>query len=571
MAARVRRGSLRRARTAIARIPRPRLPERMTGDIANRVLVANRLELASRRRFGPADLERLAQLLDRADEVVPIREAFARRDDWPERFLALRHDMDHDFENAIRFAEWEAARGYRSTYYVLHGDWYWGGPTASGPSRLVLEALDRIAALGHEIGLHNNAITLALLTGGDPHQILDRDLTALRKHGFQIDGSVAHGDPLCHKIGYINNEIFTEFPQPGSGAPERTLSFDDPATAAHYRLDLRPRPMADFGLTHEANFIGHSRYLSDTGGRWTTPFDELDRTFEAEGGFLQVLIHPSWWALSGEPVKPKPAVAPSAGQSALVGDPTAPPYPIIVRGDCCSRRAIDINRDLFGGNPQMVRDEKARTDFFLDHLTVGSPSRDDVIEWLDVDRMGKSLHQYALGQTDRTTLEARDARLLVMDDYSDMNFAAWRNKAHGWKLWVHPAYIRDRPAFDKAFEPVGQLSFSESLDAQIRLIEWYRQQLGPIPVLYLHQPVAYYRKLESRAEFRRLGPELERVLPNVYAGDVDDEELEPDDMGICGPGQTLHFTGLTYRKMIQGAIARGLGQWLPPRQTMTPS
>ena len=56
--------------------------------------------------------------------------------------------------------------------------------------------------------------------------------------------------------------------------------------------------------------------------------------------------------------------------------------------------------DLFGGNPQMVRDEKARTDFFLDHLTVGSPSRDDVIEWLDVDRMGKSLHQYALGQTD---------------------------------------------------------------------------------------------------------------------------------------------------------------------------
>ena len=159
-----------------------------------------------------------------------------------------------------------------------------------------------------------------------------------------------------------------------------------------------------------------------------------------------------------------------------------------------------------------------------------------------------------------------------MDDYSDMNFAAWRNKAHGWKLWVHPAYIRDRPAFDKAFEPVGQLSFSESLDAQIRLIEWYRQQLGPIPVLYLHQPVAYYRKLELRAEFRRLGPELERVLPNVYAGDVDDEELEPDDMGKplrTRPDAPLHRVDLSQDD--PGRYRKRTGQWLPPRQTMTPS
>ena len=136
----------------------------------------------------------------------------------------------------------------------------------------MLRALDRIASLGHEIGLHNNAITLALLTGEDPHRILDRDLSALRRHGFEIDGSVAHGDPLCHKVGYVNNEIFNECPRPELGGPDRVIAFDDPATKTHYRLELHPRPMADFGLTYEANFIGHTRYLTDTGGRWNPPF-----------------------------------------------------------------------------------------------------------------------------------------------------------------------------------------------------------------------------------------------------------------------------------------------------------
>jgi hypothetical protein len=324
--------------------------------------------------------------------------------------------------------------------------------------------------------------------------------------------------------------------------------------------------MADFGLAYEANAIGHTHYLSDTGGRWSLPFARVEDRFAAEGGFLQVLVHPVWWALSGETVRPRPAVVPATEPSvAALGNPDAEPFPIVVRGDCCSRRAIDMNRDIFGGNPQMVRDEKARTDFFLDDLSVGSPTRDDIVRLFDVDRMGSSLRRYALGQTDRTTLAATSARLLVFDDYSDMNFAAWRNRTTGWKLWMHPAYLRDRQAFEREFEAVGQLSFDESLEAHIRLIDVYRSRLGSLPILYLHQPTAYYRKLETRADFRRLGPELERAVPGLFATDLHDDDLEPDDMGSCGPGQTLHFTGPTYRKMIQIALEKGLDAWLKPR------
>jgi hypothetical protein len=384
-----------------------------------------------------------------------------------------------------------------------------------------------------------------------------------------VTGSVAHGDRLCHTVGFINNEIFEECLRPATHQPDRVLEYADPAGATR-RLQLRQRPMADFGLDYEANYIGHTRYLSDTGGRWSRPFGEVDAVFEREGGFLQMLVHPVWWAFGDETVTPRPSIVPASEPSAATaGDPGAAPFEIVVRGDCCSRRAIDMNRDLFGGNPRMVRDEKARTDFFLDHLTVGSPTQDDVTRILDVDRMGKSLRHYALGQVERTTFAAERPRLIVIDNYSDMNFAAWQQREQGWKLWIHPAYVRDRDAFEREFRDVKQLTFDESLDAHVRLIEEYRKAYGDLPVLYLHQPVAYYRKLERRLEFRRMGQQLERALPRVYAGDLHDSELDPDDMGSCGPGQTLHFTGPTYRKMIQVALEKGLAEWLTP--TATPS
>ena len=301
---RIWRGAVRRIKAITRPIPHPRLPQRSTGGIRNSLLADKRLELAGKRTFGPHDLERLARLLERADDVVPVREAHARRSVGPKRFIALRHDMDHDVENSVRLAEWESQHGFRSTYYVLHGDWYWGGPFARRPSTFVLRALDRIASLGHEIGLHNNAITIALLTGDDPGAILDRDLSALRQHGFDIVGSVAHGDPLCRSVGYINNELFTECARPAMGAADRLLTYNDPALGGTRSIRLQPRSMAESGLTHEANNSGHTTTLSDTGGHWSVPFDQVDELIADEGLFLQALIHPVWWALSGEVVKP---------------------------------------------------------------------------------------------------------------------------------------------------------------------------------------------------------------------------------------------------------------------------
>jgi hypothetical protein len=537
------------------------IPDHRIDGIPSRVLAQQRLALTAKRSFGPHDLERLERLLRTADEVVTLREGVARKDNWPERFLALRHDMDHDVENSVRFAEWEAAHGFRSTYFVLHTDWYHHDAKTGEPSKLVLKALDRIASLGHEIALHNNVITAALITGGDPMEILASELGGLRRHGFDIVGSVAHGDKLCHTLGYVNNEVFAEVPHPDLGASDRTIEHADAATGRRTSVTLKPAPMADFGLLYEGNTVGQTLYLSDTGGRWSRPFDSVARHYASEGGYLQVMTHPVWWALQGEAYRPRPSVeaAPADPTTPTLGEPG---MTVVVRGDCCSRRGILMNEDLFGGSPVVVKDEKARTDFFLDHDRVGSASQGDIRALLDVDAMGGSLREYALHQTDRDTLDVTGARLLVMDDYSDMNFAAWRNRQTGWSIWVHPKFIRDRGAFDAAFEPLGRLSFDQSLRQHVALIEAYRTRNGQIPVLFLHQPTALYRKLDDRAEFRRLGSELEKAVPNLYFGDLDDRELEPDDLGSCGPGQTLHFTGPTYRKMFQVALDKGLRECL---------
>lgn len=588
-------------RRPIRRRPAWRLmqqPVVRTFDIARDLIEAREGRLRGMRTFGQPDLDRLAQLRSNADESITLREAFERQFKRPERFLAVRHDMDHDLANSLRFAEWEAANGIRATYYVLHNDWYWGDDPAT-PSKFVLDGLERIASLGHEIGLHNNAIATGLRLDVDPVLVLDRALGALRRHGFDVVGSATHGDALCREVGFVNHEVFTETARPAMGDADRTIVWHD-KDGGERQVRLHPLSMTEFGLTYEAYKIGSSLYMSDTGGRWHRRWDDVERHFTEEGAYLQLLIHPVWWAFSGERLREVPQVVdqgPVAQQishnaaenaAAPVGERTAeitvattasnpsPPTPvrqqrssgdsmkIIVRGDCCSRRAINMNADLFGGRPIQIRDEKCRSDFFLDHLVVGSPTRDDIAEYLKVEEMHKTLRHYAEEQISRNVLEPTDADLIVMDSYADMNFAAWRHRTKGWKLWVHPKFIRDQARFDQDFENVGSLSLQESIEAHIGLIEVLRERNGHLPVLFLSQPVAYYAKLrDERSEFANLGAELEKRVPDLYWGEIADRVLGPDDMNSCGPGQTLHFTGQTYRRMIAHALDKGLDRWLP--------
>src|SRR5450830_1866988 len=75
-----------RAAVLAAALPKP--PEPRVEGISQRLLEAKRTELAAARHFGRHDLAAMEALLERADDVVTVGEAFRRRDAWPERFVA---------------------------------------------------------------------------------------------------------------------------------------------------------------------------------------------------------------------------------------------------------------------------------------------------------------------------------------------------------------------------------------------------------------------------------------------------------------------------------------------------
>jgi hypothetical protein len=253
-----------------------------------------------RHPFTRADLEELDQrFLAHASAVVALQEVHAGN--RSSAVIGYRHDMDadHSLATGVLMAEWEAERGYRSTYFVLHTSPYWN-------TYEFRDCLERIAVFGHEIGIHTDALAEALLTGGDPDSILMEAIEELRGYGFPVRGVAGHGNPLCNRaraegeIMFTNDEQFVECARPKLGPPSRTV------TRGTNSLRLRPRPLADFGLEYEALILGDPRpfRFSDSAGQWLKPgFDETALKFSAERERqLHMLIHPDWWANAFERV-----------------------------------------------------------------------------------------------------------------------------------------------------------------------------------------------------------------------------------------------------------------------------
>jgi hypothetical protein len=230
-----------------------------------------------------SDLDELCKLLGNADEVIPMLEVASGNHD--QQTIGMRHDVDHFLEPALEMARWEAGRGFHSTFFFLHTASYWKQRTE------MAEALDEISGLGHEIGFHLNSISAAIEHGGDPVEIATEALAELRSYGHPVVGVVAHGDPLCHRHGYVNDEIFRESQRRSYGLPGREIA----------GVRLRPISRLDLGLVYDPNWLPRGNYLSDSGGRWSQPFEEIASTYPPPFGQLHMLVHPIWWrkALKG--------------------------------------------------------------------------------------------------------------------------------------------------------------------------------------------------------------------------------------------------------------------------------
>ena len=199
--------------------------------------------------FTPAGYGAMIEaLLTRGYGVTGFAEARPER-----RHLILRHDIDVSIEAALEMAQVEARLGVSSSYFVLLRS-----PLYNPLDPDNLDALCRLRALGHAIGLHLDA---ALYDGAA------LDEAAARECGI-LEAMLAQ--------------------------PVTLISFHRPAPA----LLGRAGKIAGRVHAYQPRFFREMGYCSDSGGAWRHGAP-LDHPAVGAGRGLQLLTHPVWWTGGG--------------------------------------------------------------------------------------------------------------------------------------------------------------------------------------------------------------------------------------------------------------------------------
>jgi hypothetical protein len=216
--------------------------------------------------------------------VAPLRR-LAGAEAGEHALVGLRHDVDARLDSARAIARLEAERGLAATYFVLHtASYYRRDEELAG----VLRGLQ---SLGHEIGLHNDSLSLAV-EGEDPVAVLERELDWLRGEGIDVVGVAGHGSRAAHRDRFLNHQVFSDLPV----RPRFPNSAVEPIDAARFRRTT----LRSLGLEYDADFLGNERYYADSyferGARWHP--GRLRASDLEAGTKTVVLVHPCHWDAS---------------------------------------------------------------------------------------------------------------------------------------------------------------------------------------------------------------------------------------------------------------------------------
>lgn len=173
------------------------------------------------------------------------------------KHMVLRHDIEHDIEQALRVARIDAAEGCTSTTFLRVNSR--GYNLLSLPTMLAMREMED---LGLEVQLHLEG-GLGEWLGGDDWEWADRQRAAFEAAaGRPLGGFSPHEPARMGGVAFAN------------GLLER---------------------WSDSVLYHayeERFFTPQMKYLSDSGARWREGhFGE----WIGKEQLLQVLVHPWWW------------------------------------------------------------------------------------------------------------------------------------------------------------------------------------------------------------------------------------------------------------------------------------
>jgi hypothetical protein len=190
--------------------------------------------------------------------LVSFKEMSSYQMDHP--LIVLRHDIDYSLQKALNMARMEKYLGVHATYFIrVHARSY-----------NIFEyknylALKEIASLGHEIGLHLEAIDFAYITGEHPLDVFQREKKVLEAVlNTAIISVSAHGEH-------------------SPAGPRHNRSFFDSISKKEAGIQYD---------AYEAPFTMAMKYISDSSGRWR---EGCMCKHIGKYPRLQILTHPCWW------------------------------------------------------------------------------------------------------------------------------------------------------------------------------------------------------------------------------------------------------------------------------------
>jgi hypothetical protein len=223
--------------------------------------------------------------------IVPLKD-FKNTISVDKVVISLRHDIDDNINAAVKFAYRENKYGIKSSYFVLHTARYYGQKKGADFIRNdnVIYYLKKIQdSFGHEIGFHNDLVTLQLMYGIDSRVYLKNELAFLRGNKINIYGTTYHGSPYCYIYNYSNSFFWQEY---------STGDWNNKFIKKGYdTIKIEKDSLKTYNFIYEGAMLEPDYFFTDSnfvnGKRWNMEMVNLDTI--RPGKKVIILLHPQWW------------------------------------------------------------------------------------------------------------------------------------------------------------------------------------------------------------------------------------------------------------------------------------
>jgi hypothetical protein len=238
----------------------------------------------------------LIKLKNNPKIVFVLQKDFENFDDTTKIAVSMRHDVDVDINNALKMAKLEANLGIHTTYFILHtADYYHPKDDYSTHNSTILSQMQYIQNLGHEIGIHNDLLTLQIVYNISPTKFLHKELKWMRDNGLKIYGTASHGSYYCKKYKYLNLYFFYKCAEKMNypAFPNKNFVIKD-----NKKIYFEKAKLSDFGFSYESYCLDYTKYYSDCStnpdGSEKNPTN-IDISKWKPGDKIIILTHPIHW------------------------------------------------------------------------------------------------------------------------------------------------------------------------------------------------------------------------------------------------------------------------------------